>query len=1778
MKLAARLDVGARRRGMALVVVLVVLLVLLVLATPFLLMARNADSASNELADRVDVQLALDTAGRHVRAQLGDTHPAVDRTPFWDELSEIDARNTFDPAFFNANDANGTMWDCAVEDLAARIDLNSCPPQVVANLAGIAKRFDQPLEPDQKKLKLNSGTGLEARGYLWANGELIRYGQLEDSHAVQLVRGVLGPPEKEAWRGGPHEAIAHDPGEPVIDQRAFAPAQWRLASDDGRLRNYAALEELRQAGAFQLASITEAKTETAADLDAALLEPLLRCGSVYSGVGAGAVWQHATRVSTQIIGGRDGKLRVESNRWINCGSTVRITDGVNTEFAIVQAVKFGSGEVVLDKVLVNDYQLNRAELSVLARRPVNVNTASEEVLTALLTNVQIVGRNARVLRDEAQRLAHLIVLARPILGFEDLLKRVLLPVAGVEKLGADAGDVPAELLAAQGMLNQDKLVAIYTNAQNSNDGTLAYSTMPFCFKTRDVYAFELRASVNAPSGVERASRVRDEVAVVAPQRELLRLWARQEDFDESLRLSSDAPGWSSGPNATSRYDYDATPPSRVWANLGTFNGVPYLPGFTDTSGFNDLTTTPTAERVFASRETTAWTQLWPYRRDELGRRAGRVLHFDHETRDPEGRYLPDEVIVRATDDPLVQWTDKAGSGSSGASGSVPLCRPLSFEMWVKPRTLGVERLLDLGGTARETDRISLSLDAQDLILQVLDGAGDHPDTPFKESGEARFALAKGDAPGLPLDVWSHIAIDVRGNRPSQIDLRVNGMAHGVRRPGLTRLTGGLSTSAGAISVESTEGFPERCTVRIGNELVEVTVQNGSMNASHQATGRYAGFGGRTARTRYATTDTTAASTFPSSTDPFPAAFTSISTDHGAGTTVELYGYSAALASRVHTGHAALPSDVGPWRVARVVGVVGTPQPQGLPIEATVLGTPFEVGLGFTRGSPVTGLVLGCPDDINRPVAETMKAFHTDGGYAAVIQFTLSGGGLQPAPGQPPIGGIEIVRYSGWSNDTLMIVERGIGPNVLRALNDDPGGNLVGLGVMDPAASNRERSFVVTFTGLFINNPQAGLTSFNGYRDASVFVVPISLPVPGATQTDYDTDVSQTHVAQITELDAAEKTEWVRYDDFLAGGGASGGHLVRSRPQALIELYEILTNPHPVPPLNPGGPGGPGGGGGPSQPGGGGGPTQPGGMVAPLVAAPAPPVVAPVAQYSPNWEPRLGRTQNLDYPITDAAASVFQFRGVMGTFTQAHVRGVEILPVFAVFENGLSGGRPGAQDAAFLFTQESDHLGWPVRVHRSHLVSPLTKFVTWKQNGPNPPVGNETTSPEVPNYGLPGGTTQPAGTYAQPIEFSSYVWVALEKRAQEPIAPGTVPITNNQGAVYDTREIARLVCYPSGELPRRVSSVAVGGNFDRRPGEVPAAIVDELTFGDSQFSPIQNGTQRRDWRGAMLILEPNPPGTGSITPIGEADLTFFVRKDAIRTSFGDIQDLNLRFLKDLPEDAGLLRIGDEIVCYDSRDPETGQIQICTNGRGLLGTRPQPHDLTEPVRWLEGATVTFLASPIGPGEATLTVASTEDFPAQGTVLIGEELIHYTRLVSGALEMPRGSTTPGAMNAAGEGLFRGRFGTTPVAHSAGEAVILFPFRYWDRWAPRADASELHYFGLTLDQPASFWKGCFFTKEDTDNAQIGVLQRTDADAPWDADPDTDKRLALWWQGDDKGQPLPIGKQSDRIDWRVFVRYSPGAFDAKTGKAHGWKQTPHLRMFGASYVAPSLTLRSVER
>jgi hypothetical protein len=186
--------------------------------------------------------------------------------------------------------------------------------------------------------------------------------------------------------------------------------------------------------------------------------------------------------------------------------------------------------------------------------------------------------------------------------------------------------------------------------------------------------------------------------------------------------------------------------------------------------------------------------------------------------------------------------------------------------------------------------------------------------------------------------------------------------------------------------------------------------------------------------------------------------------------------------------------------------------------------------------------------------------------------------------------------------------------------------------------------------------------------------------------------------------------------------------------------------------------------------------------------------------------------------------------------------------------------------------------------------------------------------------------------------------------------------------------------------------------------------------------------------------------------------------------------------------------------------------------------------------------------------------------------------------ALVMPRLSGQPGAMDRRGAGLLRGRFGTAPAAHPAGTPVLAHPFRYWDRWADRADAPELAYFGFLLEQPNAFWRTSFFQAEAPPSglARIEVLQRVTRhpgeEVPWDAEPGQAIALTLLEPKASGREGFPLGTQADRLEWRAFVRFLPGAFDALASSSHGWKQTPRLRWIGAEYLGPDLVLRRVER
>ena len=1715
---------GRGRQGFAMVAVLLVLMALFVLCAPFLLTVRNADRASAQHADLASSRLALDAATRHARARLGASHAAADPTPYHDSLEELEVTNDFPEGFLDPSDESGVMWDLEVADLAGRVDLNSAPPQMIANLTGGVARLRAKLAEDAKEIPVHSTAGFAPQGLVWVGGELIGYSTIEGASFQQLAReiGVLRDADGAPYPCGPAPRAEQDLGQVVIDERAWAVARWRTGrgggGEDGELRTFDAIEQVADAATELLRALQVPGSER---WDAqAILE---RTATVFGGVRAGATWQRASRLVGAVQAGPEGgcRLQLDEARWFNPGTTVRISDGRTTEYGVVRVA--GPGQVVLMDPLVNDYAPYTAEVRPLARRPVNVNTAPPEVLRALFLEVQLRGRNSRMTGAKADQLVEVVVASRPFVGFEDLLRRALLPSAGLEALPKDAPVVPPALAAQEGglaaaddttagFLSESDAVALYKNALNANDGELLYSTMPLCFESRDVYELDLRASVNAASGVERVSRAREQVELVVPQRPLMQVWGRQEDFELALRLEREAAGWVTGPHPTARFDplYESDPPPRARAHLGPHDTVP---------SHDPLADEPTY--TFASREEDGWAQLAPARTDEtdaqVAERQGHVLHFDDERRDLEGRYLPDGTIALSPTDPLVSWQQQGG-----------LLEPVSFSMWIQPRALeDGARFLDLGGRFPDTDRVSLLLDGDDLVLRVVDGAGDHPETGFREWGEARYPLTQG--PGMPLDTWIHVQGDVRGNRPDQITLLVDGRAD-AETPGLTKLTGGIGPDSATIPVESTDGFPDGpCVLRIGNELIEA-VKSGASSfvAQFSSQGEQAGFGGRQARERFIGEDPgVSEATLNTSKD----------LSHPAGTAVQLYGYSLPLRENVSPVQGTLIDPVGPFAVARVTGIVANGGERlGNQMEPiTVSLGPFAaltIGYGMdSQDADVEGLILEAVD----PNADVAGAFQRSGGYALLVGPSItvsssapgSAGSTDEDSDGSRIGGMELIHYVSFDGRRLLFDRRGDAVPELQR----------------PQAARQEILPILAGRGSWIFDWDEGSVTFNGGNPdenmvAITKLIPISIGIRGAVGgLGFPVPVpTQSEFVQLTPRAAADagRTEWVRYDEIV------GQQFVRSDPAALEAAYlAALAGQTGIPideqPRVPPGQGG----GGPGQtsmhlP-----PAAP-----PRIGAP-PPAAAPAPAQSggPYWQPSMGEIGDANHLVTLSVRTHLQFRGVLGTFSHQHDPGETlVLPVLEVPDQGLEQGWPGRFDRVVLMDFQPETIGWPGVVQHAHRPLWYTAY------GWNPGASLAVT-----------GT--PPTSAAQDPFLVGRTFVALRDAAQAPIAAG--------GAAdpYEIRTYGRMTAFPSGERPRITDALTLGGEFRGAGAGVPSALIDEVVFGTTSFGQLDGS---RATHGSQLVLE---------LALAQGAQALDLVDHTVRGA-ATVSSLQASFLAAASLDAGLVRIDEEILCYADLDPGSFAMTVPNGGRGLLGTDDENHAQGSGVTFLNTLRVSVLAGGIGENDAAIPLADAEGFPERGTVLIDGELIHYTRVRGAVLEMPSASETPGAMDARGGGVFRGRYGTQPTAHAGGTPVILMPFRYWDRWAERADVPEMHYLGLSVVQPNAFWRAAFWDQEPpaAPGPRLGVLQRTDPDLPWDADPETSEEIEVYWDGVQEGDGIAIGEQADRIDWRVFVRYERGSFDPLDGLAHGWKATPRLRFLGVEYLGPGAVLRRVER
>ena len=1221
------------------IAVLLVLLALFVLATPYLMGIRRADRESERVFDRMSARLALDDAARHARARLDATHPAVDTSPYWDSKDELAIDNHLDPEFVNANDPNGVMWDLDATDLSGRVDLGSASPGVLANLMGGHTWLAKAASEEDASLKTASTRGFAGEGFLWVGGERMAYLESDGSTFGKLERELFGDANTGAVNPDCDfsRPRAHDAGAPVLGLEAFALPLWRIRAETAEWRTPADFEQV--AAAFD---------ESLSGPVAELAFELLKGGATtFGGLGAGPRWQRATRLVDSVVGGNDCALRVEEGHYFNPGTTVQITNGAISEMAIVREV---IGSVVkLERVLLGDYDAFDAVVRPLARRPVNLNSAPPEVLHALFLGLKLRRRNARITDREANQLVDSVLVSRPFTGFEDFLNRVVLPAAGLEQGGAGENS----------FMDAVDAEALYRNGLNANDRALEFSTMPFAFTTRGTFGLSLRSSINAKSGIERASLEREQVEVMVPQRELMRLWTRQEDFDEELRLSREAPLWSTGPSATSLASNGANPPSRFAAHFGTL-----------TEGALAGELAP----GFASRDEHGWAQLFATRTDdrETDYHSRHVEHMDRETSNLEGMDFSRAGAYAANaSDPEVEWT--------GAQGD--LLRPFSFAMWVKPQLRASGALyFDLGDSAYpETDRVSLSEEGGELLVSVLDAGGNHGLSALEERTEVRVPIEH-----FPLNTWTHLSIDVRGSRPDQITVLVDGMARG-ETSGLTKLSTNLSETATTIQVDSTDGFGgvgERCVVQIGNEVIEAEVMGPTtLLAMPKVVGMNAGIGGRAARERELWNQTG---------DQQLNQGAGTDRNHPALSAVQLFGYSNALRSRAPVGATSLPTPLGPFAVAEVHTVVGGTEHEGDLIELMGLNSSRRLGTGLKgASSTATGLVLRRGDDPMSGDSTFLTAFNSTGGYALLVQAEMSftvdvSVTANVTIDGEPLGGMELIRYSGIDDNVLQIAARG---GAVRAeLKSAPSTQIGG----------DTRVFVTDFDDNVNWGPGPNADEELMFQ---LFVVPISLPAPNIfpnQQQFLDPAPGVPEFAQITRLgNDRNLTEWICYDQLIVPPSGAPPQFVRDHPDVLERVRDLIA-PLPISGMVQRPPPSPPHGGGPGQPPGEEGfpvPGESGGAILRAVSpntatnssASANPAALPAWNVVPTpqstaqdtasaldtfgyWKGDLGVAEDQNYFLTSAVRKMLNFRGVMGTYPHTHPIGTTILPVLRIWRD------------------------------------------------------------------------------------------------------------------------------------------------------------------------------------------------------------------------------------------------------------------------------------------------------------------------------------------------------------------------------------------------------------------------------------------------------------------------------------------------------------------------------
>jgi hypothetical protein len=851
-------------------------------------------------------------------------------------------------------------------------------------------------------------------------------------------------------------------GSLVLDYRCVMAAAWP----------YTRLDQRGRAGRQPYSSVGElAEVERAGigRFTAAELDVLRGVLSVDAMPETSSTWGRPERVFDKLVPDVSRALRVKSALHIGPGSTIRLrnlqTGAVEYGLVMASTVERATVDLLLPTVfrlelllpVSQEFPATDTVIEPLVPSPVNVNTASEAVLTAICEQVAISprahlhgasGAERPVSRAEAREFAAQIVALRsgdaripgqgPFTGWQDFAERMFRP-------------------RLEGARNFDERWAwlyLYRNLRTGRDSFLEMGTAPVCFRSGPLVGYRAAASRSrstvAPGVAARHERTG--LAAAIPGFRLEHAWRTQDVFEDAFVLDRRAPFWLTTPvNVGAVLPGEATndPTTRafshVWpmafANLGL--GVPRFP--VDDPADAGIAPTPASAngQAWAGQDRTDFPNPETFA----------------QALDPRGRDL-----VREGPYELRNTGPTGGAGGAQAGGgrhdqvSFPFSNDRGFmrrfatSFWLQPQTLEGTTLFDHGDGNPDRNRLAVHGRDGQLVFEVIDEAGLDPDPSASPAGVDRTA-AEWKLPlaelGLPSDTPVHVNVSAYGNRPSDLSFAVDGMTRG-KGKFVTYLTAPLppfdpSQASNAanppgqpgsdryldVQVESTEGFPPVGILQIGLELFEYSGVTGN---GFQCTWRDS-LGGRGARQDGAefmpaipvdgngkpTIDIAQLAQQGLNLAVFPA--------HPAGSAVQLYGYSALLSedSPMMVGTTRLSGSVGGFAVAR--GYINNPRDISMPLPN---GSSLRIGTGIDpTWSGELLLADPVPTGKTQPPAAAQEgianAFSPTGGYALLMQirrpYQGQAGAGQPSGTTTNVGGIEVIKYGARDGNKLTGVQR-----------------------------------------------------------------------------------------------------------------------------------------------------------------------------------------------------------------------------------------------------------------------------------------------------------------------------------------------------------------------------------------------------------------------------------------------------------------------------------------------------------------------------------------------------------------------------------------------------------------------------------------------------------------------------------------------------------------------------------------------------------------------------------